>query len=82
MENFPYIEVTFVIEGKNFDPEQFTEEIGILPSEVRGMDGWPESIQNNSDIPEELQPRCEWCINQKEESCRKIEYSLEKSYLN
>lgn len=78
MKNFPYIEVSFVIEGKYFDLQQFTKEIGILPSETRGIDNWPKNIKNNLNIPEELQPRYEWCICQKEELCKQIELPINK----
>lgn len=78
MSDFPYIEVSFVIEGKYFDVQQFTKEIGIVPSETRGIDDWPNMIKNNLNIPEDLQPRYVWCICQKEELCKKIEFPINK----
>ena len=67
MYKFPQIEVSFLIEGKDFKLEQLIKEIGVLPSKTRGIDDWPKSIINNRNLPEELKPRCEWSICHKEE---------------
>lgn len=73
-----FIMVDFVIEGKNFDIEQLTKEIEVAPSQIRGIDDWPEAIKNNKNLPEELKSRCEWSICQKEEFCRQIEIPINK----
>lgn len=55
MDNLPKIMVDFVVDGKNFILEELTEELSILPTEIRGIDDWPEAIKNNPNLPEELQ---------------------------
>ena len=77
MNNLPYVEVSFIIEGK-FDVQKFSEEIGISPSETRGINDWPDVIKKNTSLPKELQPRCVWCISQKAERCNKIEIPINK----
>ena len=76
MYKFPQIEVSFLIEGKDFDLEHFTKEIGVTPSKTRGIGDWPKAIVNNTNLPEELKPRCEWSLCHMEESCRKVEKAV------
>lgn len=78
MDNLPKIMVDFVVDGKNFIIEELTEELNILPTEIRGIDDWPETIKNNPNLPEELQPRNEWSICYKEEQCEEIEMPVQK----
>lgn len=78
MDNLPKIMVDFVVDGKNFILEELTEELNILPTEIRGIDDWPEAIKNNPNLPEELQPRNEWSICYKEEQCEEIEMPVQK----
>lgn len=75
MVKFSQIEVSFIVEGKNFDLKQLTKEIEIFPTEARGIEDWPDGIKNNTNLPNDLQPRCIWCICQKEE-CKKIEVPI------
>lgn len=72
------VEVSLVIEGKNFELEELTKELGILPTKTRGIDDWPMAIKNNASLPEELQPRNVWCLSQAEDSCRQIEAPIRK----
>ena len=81
MDKFPQIKVSFVVEGKNFEMKQLTEEVGILPTETRGREDWPEAIKSNKNLPESLQPRCIWCICQTEDSCKQIEIPIQKMVL-
>lgn len=78
LSEFPQIDISFVVEGKNFNLEQLTEEINILPTDIRKQDDWPVAIKNNKHLPANLQPRCIWCISQKENSCRQIEIPIRK----
>lgn len=78
MDNLPKIMVDFVVDGKNFILEELTGELNILPTEIRGIDDWPEAIKNNPNLPEELQPRNEWSICYKEELCEEIEMPVQK----
>ena len=55
------------------DLNKLTEEIGIIPTETRDITDWPKAIKNNTNLPEELEPRCVWCICQEEEVCKRIE---------
>ena len=77
MNKLPQIKVSFVVEGKEFEVEQLTKEIDILPTETRGMDDWPEAIKSNTNLPEDLHPRCVWCIC-KEDLCMQIEIPIQK----
>ena len=72
MDSFPRVEVEFIVEGKYFDLELFTKEMGILPTKTRGINDWPSTIKNNLNISEELRPRYIWCINQTEEQCKTV----------
>ena len=78
MNEFPQIEVSFVIEGKKLDPKKITEELNILPTETRRIEDWPEAIRDNSNLPEELQPRYVWCICQKIDLCKQVVIPVEK----
>lgn len=78
MDSLPYIKASFVIEGKDLDLKQLTKEIDIVPTETRGIDDWPRAIKNNLNLPEELQPRCVWCICQKEDLCKQVELLVNK----
>lgn len=78
MKNFPRIKVSFVIEGKKLNLEQLTEELEILPTETREIEDWPEAVKNNLNLPEELQPRCVWCICQEADLCKQIEIPIQK----
>ncbi len=78
MNHLPYIEVSFVVDGKNFELEKLTEELGILPTEVRGLNDWPDAVKNNPNLPLELQARCEWSISQEEYLCKQIEIPIRK----
>lgn len=78
MNNFPLINVSFSIVGKNIDFQQLSKEIDILPTETRGIDEWPKAIKNNPNLPEELQPRCIWSISREEDLCKQIEIPINK----
>lgn len=78
MDKLSCIEVRFVIEGKYIDFEQLNKYIGIVPTETRGLEDWPKAIRNNLNLPEELQPRCEWSICQRIELCKQIEIPINK----
>lgn len=78
MKNFPHIKVSFVIEGKKLNLKQLTEELDILPTETREIMDWPEAVKNNLNLPEELQPRCIWCICQEVDLCKQIEIPIDK----
>jgi hypothetical protein len=78
MYNFPHIKASFVVEGKKLNSRKLTEELGILPTETRGVDDWPKSIRNNMNLPEELQPRYVWCICQEMDLCKQIEVPVSK----
>lgn len=78
MDTRSSIEVDFVIEGKNLDLGKLTEELGILPTETRGIDDWPDAIKNNSFLPQKLKPTCEWCISYKEDMCRQVDIPINK----
>lgn len=73
MDNFPYVKVSFVVEGKKLDLKKLTEELDILPTEARGCEDWPKVIRSNLNLPEELQPRCIWCVSREADLCRQIE---------
>lgn len=73
MNNYPYILISFIVEGRNMDLEKLTEELGIIPTETREITDWPESIKNNPNLPEGLKPRYIWCICKEEELCKQIE---------
>ncbi len=78
MDNYPYILISFLIEGRNMDLEKLTEEMGIMPTKTREITDWPESVKKNPNLPEELKPRYIWCICQEEELCKKIEEPIRK----
>ena len=78
MNNIPCINANFVIEGKYIEFEQLNKEIDIVPTEIRGLDDWPKAIKNNLNLPEELQPRCEWSICQKVDLCNQVEIPINK----
>lgn len=73
-----YILISFIIEGKNMNLKKITEELGIIPTETRGITDWPESVKKNPNLPEELKPKYIWCICQKEKLCKKIEEPIRK----
>lgn len=81
MDHLPCIKVDFGIEGKEFDANELSEIVGVLPTESREMDDWPEVIRGNSTLPEELQPRCVWEIQQKMDQCVRIDIPI-RSMIN
>lgn len=78
MDKLPYVKVSFIIEGKEFNLNKLTEELNILPTKIRGINDWPESIKNNLSLPEELQPRCVWSISQEMDVCKQIEIPINR----
>ncbi|GGC97596.1 DUF4279 domain-containing protein [Enterococcus wangshanyuanii] len=56
----PKIEISFVAVGKNFDLTNMTRILEVQPTEVRTKDDWPDAIKNNTNLPEEYQPRHSW----------------------
>ncbi|MDO4261395.1 MAG: DUF4279 domain-containing protein [Eubacteriales bacterium] len=78
MDNFPHVKVSFVVEGKSLNLKELTEELDILPTETRGLEDWPEAIKNNLNLPEELQPRYVWCIDQEADLCKQIEIPINR----
>lgn len=70
MKKLPRIQVDFDIEGKDFDLQKFSDEIGIQPDETRTPEEWPDAIKNNKDLPEELRPRYVWCISERMKKCK------------
>ena len=78
MINYPFIEVSFIIEGKDLDLKRLTEDLDIIPNETRDIDDWPDIIKDNPNLPEELQPRYSWCICQEESPCMQIEVPIKE----
>lgn len=78
MDKLSSVEVDFIVEGREFDLDYFTKKIGLVPTEVRRPDDWPQLVKSNLNIPKELYPRYEWCISQKEESCKHISEPINK----
>jgi len=78
MKHYPYIEASLVVEGRNLDLKKLTEELGIIPTETRGLDDWPEAIKNNLDLPAELCPRYVWSISESMDSCKQIKIPINR----
>lgn len=78
MDKLPCINVSFMIEGKYIDFEQLNKYIDIFPTKTRGLEDWPRAIKNNLNLPQELQPRCEWSICRKTNLCKQIEIPINK----
>lgn len=76
MDNLPCIKVDFGIEGKNFNLNEVSQILGVLPTESRGINDWPEVIKCDLTLPEELQPRCVWEIQQKMDLCISIDIPI------
>lgn len=74
----PKIRATFGLVSKNFSIDYVSQELGIQPDWSRTIDGWPDVIKNNSDLPEELKPRTIWEIETTKDECWAVEIQLEK----
>lgn len=78
MDKMSRAEATFSVVGKSFDLDKFTESVGIVPTETRTRDDWPEAIKSNPSLPEELKPRCVWDVSEVMSPCSSAERPLEK----
>ena len=78
MKNFPNIEVSLTIEGKEMDLDKLTKELGLMPKKTRKPTDWPEAIICNTGLSAQLQPRYVWSICQNMDFCKQIEIPVRK----
>lgn len=72
MDKLPRVIVCFGITGKELNINELTETLDIIPTQIRGIDDWPEIIKKDLTLPEELRPRYEWSIEQEMDLCNTI----------
>ncbi|MGG5372412.1 hypothetical protein [Enterococcus sp. AZ196] len=73
---FPIVEVSVALSSKKIKTTCITDFLQVRPSKERGVEDWPDSIKENSNLPEQMKPRNEWVWSIEYERCTNIDDAL------
>lgn len=72
----PTVEVSFILSSRKIGTTEITDLIQISPTTERSIDEWPDTIKNNTNLPEELKPRNEWSWTARFHKCMSVDEAL------